>query len=94
MAVLASDPESRFRRFPAIRWSLLVIVVVLAMVLKKTVADTQKRGLYSTRSFYGTLQVRAVDESVPSRHLFKLFNGATLHGSQFVATSRLREPVA
>lgn len=94
VAVLASDPDSRFRRFPAIRWSLLVIVIVLAMVLKKTVADTQKRGLYVTRSFYGTLQVRATDESIPNRHLIKLFNGATLHGSQFAALDRRREPVA
>jgi SAM-dependent methyltransferase len=94
VSVLASDPTSRFRRFPAVRLPLLALLVVLEAVLGKTVSDSKRTALYTARSFYGTLQVKDTDAPGPNHRLLKLYNGATLHGTQFDAAVRRREPVA
>ena len=50
--------------------------------------------LESSRSFYGTLQVRESDAGDPARHRLQLLHGKIAHGSQFRSESLRTTPAA
>lgn len=74
------------RRFPKPLFSFgraLLLVLMLFVLCAFTVARGQSGILKSARNFYGVLKVRK-EHYGKNLYLFSLYNGAILHGSQFI----------
>jgi len=48
----------------------------------------------AARNFYGTVNVKEADRSVPLEHGFAMFNGSIVHGFQFSDPAKRNEPTA
>jgi hypothetical protein len=65
-------------------WPLLLFnVIIMAMVLETVSWNDSRNVVSASRSFYGVLRVRELDENGPM-HCFRLMNGGINHGVQFV----------
>jgi hypothetical protein len=79
------------------RWicvTLLIGVVALAALYSQQTADLLRNTVRVERNFYGVLRIQEAGAENPERHIVRLFDGATLHGIQFVHPDLRRVPTA
>jgi hypothetical protein len=90
VAVIFGPPlviiNHRFRTRP-VRFALALGAVMLAGVVY---SEIQNRTLHASRNFFGTVSVR----SDPPRATHIFYHGNTIHGRQFVAPERQRQPIS
>lgn len=91
---LFRDSTSRLHgaRPRSVSAALLLAVIGFAALLAGQSTGLLRDTLRVERSFFGVLRVREVGREDPGRHALQLFDGATLHGLQFVEPSLRRVP--
>lgn len=96
LAVLGLDRTFRCNQ-GRLRWVWLLPLIGLPFYAWSLwdVADASLRGAVSmSRNFYGVLKVTAEAPLTPELHQLTLQHGATIHGLQYVAEPRRREPTS
>ncbi|MCP3978889.1 MAG: spermidine synthase [bacterium] len=71
---------------------LLGIVLLTGLFAQQSVSLLRDT-IHTARNFYGLLRVQEVGEGTPGGHLRKLYDGAIVHGMQFVHPDLRRVPV-
>src|SRR5258707_9308871 len=95
MSAVACQKHSRL----ATRWpgSILQACAVLGLfviggVLIVDIEGNRANSLIATRNFYGALCVYSVDTQNPEGHYYMLRHGQIIHGEQYSAADKRREP--
>lgn len=86
LLTMLRDPTSRLygARPRSACTALILAVLGFATLLAGQAMALLQGTLRVERSFYGVLRVREVGRDDPGKHAVQLFDGATLHGLQFV----------
>ncbi|HEY6300440.1 MAG TPA: fused MFS/spermidine synthase [Candidatus Binatus sp.] len=95
MSAVAFQKHSQLaRRWPG---SILQACAVLGLivtggVLVVNIEGNRANSLIATRNFYGALAVYSVDSQNPESHYYMLRHGQIIHGEQYSAADKRREP--
>jgi len=95
MSAVAFQKHSQLaRRWPgAILQACAVLgLAVIGGVLAVNIEGNSANSLIAIRNFYGTLAVYSVDSQNPENHYYMLRHGQIIHGEQYSAADKRREP--
>ncbi len=76
------------------RAAALVVLVASAATTVWRVQDTQRQVIEISRNFYGVLRIRDHAADEPANHERVMIHGRILHGQQFLAPERRRQPTS
>jgi spermidine synthase len=95
MSAVAFQKHSQLaRRWPGSILQACVVLglIVIGGVLAVNIEGNRANSLIATRNFYGALAVYSVDSQNPESHYYMLRHGQIIHGEQYSAADKRREP--
>ncbi len=93
-AVAFQKHSQRARRWPGsiLQACAFLGLLVIGGVLVVNIEGNRANSLVASRNFYGTLCVYSVDSQNPEGHYYMLRHGQIIHGEQYSAADKRREP--